>query len=436
MLKKGIIQVLSAGLILFMTSCVNESESFGGIAPASKEYYVNFDCALQYAIKIRGNDSLCTRSERLQVKNHYEYTAHRATRAGDDTIDVRFHIINFSDNLGFALVASDSRTTPIYAYSEHGNLDLYDAERNTGFHEFMQNAIDKYRQDITYGLPFDTVVSPILPDPYWVEDLPTVQVGGKTYYVHSHYETEDSVAPLLLTAWNQSAPYNYYCPEAPNAMNGFGGKCLTGCLPLAIAQIMAYHKYGKNLTDINGNVIFLNWGYLHSHYSFSPNDSSYHSRSLAKLIRKIGDVAGAQYENDGTVVSIFNEDNTLHYFGYTSSGLQYPGSMTDNLILNSISHNKPVLSNGFRAINDSIIAGHTWVTDGFSRKDLYLDYYEYAMPHYLHHSLHSIDNITYLHCNWGWGGLYNAYVLNFKVNESKSYSLYNSHIVNIQPDNS
>ena len=164
-------------------------------------------------------------------------------------------------------------------------------------------------------------------------------------------------------------------------------------------------------------------------------DDGYEEKAW-NLATVIGDVAGAQYENDGTGVSIFNEDNTLHYFGYTSSGLQYPGSMTDNLILNSISHNKPVLSNGFRAINDSIIAGHTWVTDGFSRKDLYLDYYEYAMPHYLHHSLHSIDNITYLHCNWGWGGLYNAYVLNFKVNESKSYSLYNSHIVNIQPDNS
>ena len=58
----------------------------------------------------------------FKVKNHYVYHANKETRStGEDSIDVRFHVINFSDDGGFAFVSADDRTTTVYAYSSDGN---------------------------------------------------------------------------------------------------------------------------------------------------------------------------------------------------------------------------------------------------------------------------------------------------------------------------
>jgi len=61
---------------------------------------------------------------------------------------------------------------------------------------------------------------------------------------------------LLSTAWNQIAPYNYY---APAASGGSGGKASVGCGPVAMAQILRYHKQparplsDKTYTDDQGS---------------------------------------------------------------------------------------------------------------------------------------------------------------------------------------
>jgi hypothetical protein len=49
-----------------------------------------------------------------------------------------------------------------------------------------------------------------------------------------------SCAPLLTTAWHQSAPYNNLCPM------GDGGRCVVGCVATATAQILAFWKYPVN----------------------------------------------------------------------------------------------------------------------------------------------------------------------------------------------
>ncbi len=43
--------------------------------------------------------------------------------------------------------------------------------------------------------------------------------------------------PLLTTNWHQGEPYNNYCPM------GDGGRCLVGCVALAAAQVMRYHRW-------------------------------------------------------------------------------------------------------------------------------------------------------------------------------------------------
>lgn len=56
----------------------------------------------------------------------------------------------------------------------------------------------------------------------------------------------ESMEPLLKTTWNQTTPYNNLCPEAANGgMEGYGGRCPSGCVPVAIAQIMNYWQWPK-----------------------------------------------------------------------------------------------------------------------------------------------------------------------------------------------
>ena len=49
-----------------------------------------------------------------------------------------------------------------------------------------------------------------------------------------------SVDPLLQCKWNQSYPYNVYCPEDPG---GSGGYVYAGCVATAMAQVMYYWRY-------------------------------------------------------------------------------------------------------------------------------------------------------------------------------------------------
>lgn len=419
-------------LALFILACEDktETEIYPDTAAKVSSHYVSYERALNTAITFVRDSLSKTRGNNLNVKNHYEYQAHKATHHLDDTIDVRFHVINFSNDAGFTLVSADDRTTPIYAYAEKGNINLEDAMKTTGFEEFVMDAIDYYIYEASHTKTYDTLFSSLIPNPAWVESLPTETIGGVTYYVYSHYETTDSVAPLLLTSWNQNDPYNYYCPEDSNATSGFNGRCPTGCAPIAIAQILAYHKYSSDLTDINGNIIIINWNRLHNQSTFSPGDTS--SRGLAKLVRKIGAVANASYHYYGTSVLISNENSTLEHFGYTTSGLQTDA--TDYSLRLSIKANKPILANGFRyQQSDQTYHGHSWVIDGFARREQLIDYYALDYPHELEFTFHG-NCLTYYHCNWGWGGNYNAYVLNFKAYENHEYSFNNSFIYNITPD--
>ena len=98
-------------------------------------------------------------------------------------------------------------------------------------------------------------------------DIAKIIIGGYAARVRKIYETRADlysshvgnrsgmislVEPLLKTAWNQTTPYNNYCPIATDgAMDNCGGRCPSGCVPVAVAQIMNYwqwpkHGYGRH----------------------------------------------------------------------------------------------------------------------------------------------------------------------------------------------
>lgn len=116
-------------------------------------FYVPYETALKHALEAIDNGNTATTrsaSPERRVASHYEYVVNKMTRSANDGVEVRFHVINFEDNQGFALVSADCRTTPVYAYSETGNIDIDDAIENSGFGDFMAAAEEFYMNEIIY----------------------------------------------------------------------------------------------------------------------------------------------------------------------------------------------------------------------------------------------------------------------------------------------
>ena len=65
-------------------------------------------------------------------------------------LDTLMYVVNFTNNNGFALVAADKRTEPIFAFIDEGNLDFEKLENvdNDMFLSFLDYAIATEFEDI------------------------------------------------------------------------------------------------------------------------------------------------------------------------------------------------------------------------------------------------------------------------------------------------
>ena len=362
---------------------------------------VSLKQALLYAENSINGINPTTRSAERKVKSTELYVAKPATRSAEDT-EVSFYLINYEDNEGFAMVSTDSRATPVYAYSDEGNLTPYDLENNPGLQIFMEGTIENYQTEVASPRVFEDPTN--RPDSIVTElPLPTVVYNGGVYYLETTFE--DFVKePLLTTRWHQGAPYADNCP---------GG--VAGCAPIAVAQIMAYHKHPA---QFNGHTY--NWN------AITATDILYSGSvgaiSVAQLVYDIGDTAGINYEI-GTETSIHLLDNTLEAFGYNYST---PTSYNADRVVGNINNGQPVLMDGYNNQFD----GHNWVIDGYNRRNTRFTYYYIDRPNFIYET-RIVGSVDYFHCNMGLGRESNGYYL------SSSFSHNNSlcTIYDITPNN-
>ena len=412
---------------LFITGCVNDG--FEEIAVQEKNqqevvdsFYVSYETALKYARNVLA-DTMQTRVAARSVANHYEYVANKITRSANDDVEVRFHVINFDDNQGFALVSADSRTTPVYAYSETGNIDIDNAIENSGFADFMDAAIEYYimetgLEDSIGGqlLPKDPTLplTPVPTNP--IQLLPTVQIDGVNYYSESSTMIIKNAGGVLLNVeWDQCFPYSYYCGENSNGYNA------AGCGPIAAAQIMSYFKYPLSY----GGYTF-DWEGITSTTSFSYLSNA--AMSAARLINLIGISAGANYGVE-TMTKINDMDDMFRSFGYSCSG---PEDYEVSKIKESLNSYSPIY---FRASEPGADAGHAWVIDAYKQTIINSTYYHSYEPFDVYITTTSYGEMYY-HCNWGWGGTYNAWCLDvFKISNVCELSKNRRMIYNIKPNN-
>ena len=116
------------------------------------------------------------------------------------------YIVNFEYEKGFMLVAADKRTEPVLALIEEGNYSFEDLrkEKNEGFLMFLRQTAKMDTEDIEKG-------------------------GSGSY--PGEWEVTNKKEPLLKTKWSQEYPYCEFCPNKTS-----------GCVPIAVAQILSYYQ--------------------------------------------------------------------------------------------------------------------------------------------------------------------------------------------------
>ena len=228
-----------------------------------------------------------------------------------------------------------------------------------------------------------------------------------------------AVPPLLSSRWNQSSPYNFYCP-------GEGSdKAPTGCVATAIAQVMYYWKYPEHGTGYNeynyADFTDTNFNWQYGTLSADFENTYYDWENMVDTLRSTSDSASIKavallnyhcgvalnmlYKPGGSMAFVTMEDNILfgvnhyptsiaaeniipRYFGYSSETegrvRSEFASVSDwsHLLRDELQKGRPIVFAGAAAETPS--TGHCFVIDG-------------------------IDARSRFHINMGWGGASDNY---------------------------
>lgn len=327
-----------------------------------------------------------------------------------------YYVFPNANSKGFTIVSGDDRLPEIVGYSSQGSYD----ENNLpeGFVSFMkayQNLCNKVN----------------LGDAEALKNLAEIKAWRNKK--NASAASTSAVAPLLGNIeWDQTSPYNNMCPRYDSVH-----VAATGCVATAMAQVMAYYKYPKQLkADIPGYVNRWNgipmeiptitreegvydWDNMLPKYNKEANATQQQKDAVAKLMYHCGAAVRMSYgPESGAAVS---SSKLAKYFGYDAdlmmdlSRSSFTLDKWMQIIDTELAAGRPVLYGGQSSEN-----GHQFICDGKDENGLY-------------------------HINWGWSGNQNAYfdlsILNPEKGGTGSgsaadgFNRYCTMTIGIAPDN-
>ena len=283
-----------------------------------------------------------------------------------------YYVFANGEDKGFTIVSGDDRMPEVVGYSAQGTYDPDHLPAN--YVGFMK----AYQETVEALLKGDAQVS-----------------GGLAEARQWRAERAGTaaVAPLLDgIKWDQREPYNNMCPLYDGT-----NRSVTGCVATAMAQVMMYYQYPKELKttikayntqtygiqipEISSGATY-DWDNMLPDYSKSDYNSA-QADAVAKLMYH----CGAAVKMDYGPLSGANVTPAIlaTYFGYDADLMQdltrtvFTLQQWMTLIDNELKAKRPILYSG-----QSSDGGHEFVCDGSDGKGLY-------------------------HINWGWGGYQDGY---------------------------
>ncbi len=322
----------------------------------------------------------------------------RCAKVMDNGQDDLLYIFNAEN--AFVVVSGDRSAQPVLAYIDH---QLYnDGDAVAPF----QMWIDHYANQIAQ-IKREHIVQP----------QPAAQWEAILAGTHA-FRTGDSIAPLMLSRWDQGEYYNYYCPRDASGDNG---RVVTGCVATAMAQLMYYFRFPESgvgsysYTDENYGVQSADYGNAHYDYNAMCDVPTCINTEISKLIYHCGVGVDMHYGPNGSGMNNHSAARVLRtYFKYSpeteylfrdSTNLNW-----DSVIVNHLQRRIPMYYAGW-SVPD--INGHGFICDGYK----------------------TVDSAYYFHFNFGWSGYMDGY---FYTNSlfvgSYNFNLAQELIINAYPD--
>ena len=284
------------------------------------------------------------------------------------------YVFNAKDGRGFVIVSADSDALPVLGYSDTSVWDV--AAQPASAREFISSPV-------------------------------RIEEAGRRIMRTARYGEQTS--KLLETpSWSQEAPFN----------NNIPNRRLTGCVGVALAEIMKYHNFpaARPTSLVNlGEAPDYQWGMMRMD-NYRTGYGSDEAEAVATLVADAAIGIGTDFGMSSSSAFEVKVPYALtSLFGY-DAGVSYKKrdeldkASWDALIVNEINEGRPVLYSG-----QDVSSGHAFVCDGYEMR----------------------GDTPYFHINWGWGGSANGYfasdALNPVVSKAHSYNDLMTIIYNIKP---
>ncbi|OQX78997.1 MAG: hypothetical protein B6D61_04310 [Bacteroidetes bacterium 4484_249] len=295
-----------------------------------------------------------------------------------------YYIFNFK-NLGFIIVSAEDASFPVLGYSFENNI--INAEPSPAYDSWMsfytKQIIEIKKNNIKY----------------------------KESSVFSKTKELKGVEPLLLSNWSQGYYYNAMCPVDPE---GTGGHAISGCVAIAMAQVMYYFRYpefGEGSHGYESDYGYEFADFENTNYKWDEMVNRIfgaHNPAIAELIYHVGVSVEMNYGPNSSGADTYDTPDALrNYFRYNEN-VQYIAradtnvSFEDSLIM-CLDRNIPLIYRG-----GGLIASHSFVCDGY-------------------------QDSTFFHFNWGWGGWRNGYYNINNLNPGYDFTFNQCAVINIYP---
>ena len=405
-----------AATAVFLVCCTQENLPAPQTEPVlvtANPYAVPVDEALaQLETVLDAIDGPATRSggrRRVrEVKAVPIITRYAGTRSGSRTrVDSAFYLVNFESNAGYAILAGDKRLDPVIAVVDQGNLDRLNVDLDAIPDAIDSLDYDPVKDDFRIG-------STGLPDPrndyeaynehpfdatlplYWKQNT-SGQVQGYDGWVPTTikgaWHVTGAITPMLKTKWRQGFPFNNLAPI-------YGTKhAPAGCVPVAVAQIMAYHEFPADFCDWKLTKTIFGYENPYSLYtSFNSIADSIKAvgsvgaqNEVSRLLYRIGKGCDVDYGANNSSAYPVDAKNFMKDMGYRNTVRHLGYERVE--ILKCLERGCPVFIGARRAGG-----GHAWVIDGYIRR-------EYVCTGY------DTQKQLLMHCNWGYAGSADGYYI-------------------------
>ena len=316
------------------------------------------------------------------------------------------YMVNYEE--GWKLFPADSRFGVILAESPVGQINLWKKTDNLGYElwmESLQEQIEHFRginmeeydeQAVKFWRslvqkPSRRVQQPLFRKgekqnrELWVLLDVGHSLGDSTVMLRWH---------LVPSSWGQNYPWNIKMPVIDS------DTCKVGCAAVAVAQVLFYNNrwysspsglyhqisesYRNNVYDYN--VVppsYIGINLVLSRSSFTTNSPRWDQMPLSKgngtttqygyvsdLLLDVGVRLGTVYNTNASGVQV---NGSTNYFNLSQLNMSFSWSSYNyaavDTVINNLIARKPVIMTATRG--DNAYARHTWVIDGFWKREMY-----------------------------------------------------------------